>query len=80
MNETRLSHLGRDGDADPEAREQSYRLFFETAPVGATQISLADGSFVLVNALCQITGYTREELRVPPADFCGLHVLRDLRQ
>jgi PAS domain S-box-containing protein len=45
---------------DEEAR---YRAFFEVDVVGASEIALQDGRFIRVNdALCSITGYTRNEL------------------
>jgi PAS domain S-box-containing protein len=43
--------------------EQRYRAFFEFNAVGAGEVDLADGRFQRVNdALCQLTGYSRDEL------------------
>jgi two-component system, cell cycle sensor histidine kinase and response regulator CckA len=44
--------------------EEKFRAFFESAGIGATQLDLATGRFLKVNArFCQITGYSQEELR-----------------
>jgi PAS domain S-box-containing protein len=45
------------------ASEERYRAFFELNAVGACEVRLPDGLFIRVNdALCAITGYSREEL------------------
>lgn len=43
--------------------EERYRAFFELNSVGASETSVPDGHFLRVNdALCAMTGYTRDEL------------------
>ena len=43
--------------------EEQYREFFELSAVGMSQTNPATGQFVRVNErMCQITGYSREEL------------------
>ncbi len=49
-------------ERDVQAARERFRVAFENAPVGMT-ISTADGQVLQVNAsMCDITGYTRNEL------------------
>ncbi len=51
--------------------EERWKAAFEQAPAGMAEMSL-DGSFIHVNpALCEILGYSREELSaMSPTDIC----------
>jgi PAS domain S-box-containing protein len=50
-------------EADLRKREELFRSFFEQAAVGFAQVAL-DGSWIRINSrLCDIVGYSREELR-----------------
>jgi PAS domain S-box-containing protein len=68
----------KQAEAALQASEAEFRAFFETAAVGTAQLG-PDGRFLAVNArLCEITGYTPEELLkltpaelVPPEDRAG---------
>jgi PAS domain S-box-containing protein len=59
-----LSNQGtRHAEQAMRESEVRFRTVFEQAPVGITETSL-DGCFLMVNRrLCEITGYTEEELR-----------------
>ncbi len=49
-------------ERDVQAARERFRVAFENAPVGMT-ISTADGRVLQVNdSMCEITGYTRDEL------------------
>lgn len=48
---------------DLQISERKYRLFFENAAIGVAQIDSQTGQFMSVNErLCEILGYTKEEL------------------
>ena len=54
----------KEAEARLRRSEEYFRLSFDLAPVGAAMVGL-DGRYLRVNdALCRITGYTREELLV----------------
>ena len=49
-------------ERDVQAARERFRVAFENAPIGMT-ISTADGRMLQVNgSMCEITGYTRDEL------------------
>ncbi len=49
-------------ERNAQAARERFRVAFENAPVGMT-IAMADGRVLQVNdSMCEITGYTREEL------------------
>jgi PAS domain S-box-containing protein len=70
------AHIVRDITAKVQAirelrkREDQFRAFFENAAVGTVQVSI-DWRFLRVNnRICQITGYSREELlQMSPLDL-----------
>jgi PAS domain S-box-containing protein len=57
-------------EVELQTSETRFRAFFENAEVGTAELSL-DGHFLQVNKrLCQMTGYSAEELlRMTPADL-----------
>jgi PAS domain S-box-containing protein len=56
-------HEQAEGEPRPRQSEEEYRTAFELAGVGAALVEPATGRFVRVNPrLCQITGYSEEEL------------------
>jgi diguanylate cyclase (GGDEF)-like protein/PAS domain S-box-containing protein len=56
------SQLGEEGYARLREAEERFRLAFEHAPIGIALVS-PEGQFMRVNAaLCELTGYSAEEL------------------
>jgi len=75
-----ITHL-KDRERELIRSEERWRSTFERAPAGMAEISL-DGQFTRVNpALCEILGYSAEQLcAMTPADLCHPDDLDETRQ
>jgi PAS domain S-box-containing protein len=75
-----ITHL-KDRERELIRSEERWRSTFERAPAGMAEISL-DGQFTRVNpALCEILGYSAEQLcAMAPADICHPDDLDETRQ
>src|SRR5438132_11346233 len=63
ISSRRLSHKDKDIESKLQESEERYRIMFDHAAVGLAHVGL-DGHWLHVNQkLCDITGYTYEELQ-----------------
>ncbi|MEO8617132.1 MAG: PAS domain S-box protein [Luteolibacter sp.] len=63
--------MRQQAEAKSRASDAEFRAAFEQSAVGKAQVDAKSGRFIRVNAkLCEMTGYSAEELaKMPPADL-----------
>jgi PAS domain S-box-containing protein len=71
LHEADMRRARRQAEHALRASERRYRLLFEHAPSGISEIDLTNLKFISVNeVMCEYTGYTREEfLALSPLDL-----------